>query len=165
MKKFIGFVCGLVCGAALFGVMAMTLFDVLGRKLFDQSIPGSLELTEFFMVAVIFAAMPLVSLRKEHVTFDSLDSVLPAWLRLVQSKVVDLLCVALFIGLGWLMWKAGIKFANQGDQSAQLAIAKAPFVYAMAVFLWVVALVHLRQLFDRFGAQSAGTAEGEGTAL
>lgn len=165
MKRLIELVCGLICGAALFGVMAMTLLDVLGRKLFDQSIPGSLELTEFFMVAVIFAAMPLVSLRKEHVTFDSFDAVLPAWLRLAQNKIVDVLCVALFVGLGWLMWKAGIKFADQGDQSAQLAIAKAPFVYAMAVFLWVVALVHLRQLFDRFDAKSQGAADGEGTAL
>ena len=165
MKKFIEFICGLICGAALFGVMGMTLFDVLGRKLFDRSIPGSLELTEFFMVAVIFAAMPLVSLRKEHVTFDSLDGVLPAWVRLAQNKIVDVLCVALFIGLGWLMWKAGIKFADQGDQSAQLAIAKAPFVYAMAVFLWIVALVHLRQLFDRFDSTAAAVPDGEGTAL
>jgi TRAP-type C4-dicarboxylate transport system permease small subunit len=46
---------------------------VLGRKLAENSIPGSLELTELLMVVVIFAALPLVSERGEHVEFDSLD--------------------------------------------------------------------------------------------
>jgi TRAP-type transport system small permease protein len=58
---------------ALFAIMALTLVDVSGRKLLSQSVPGSLELTELLMVVVIFAALPLVSLRGEHVVFDSLD--------------------------------------------------------------------------------------------
>jgi TRAP-type C4-dicarboxylate transport system permease small subunit len=41
--------------------MALTFFDVGGRKLLSNSIPGSLELTELLMVVVIFGALPLVS--------------------------------------------------------------------------------------------------------
>ena len=53
-----------------------TLVDVGGRKVLSASVPGSLELTELLMVVVIFAGLPLVSLRGEHVVFDSLDAVL-----------------------------------------------------------------------------------------
>ena len=85
MKKVLEIACGVLSGAALFAIMALTFFDVLSRKLLDNSITGSLELTELLMVVVIFAALPLVSLRGEHVTFDSLDAYLPAWVRRFQA--------------------------------------------------------------------------------
>ena len=71
--------------AALFGIMALTLVDVVSRKLLAGSIPGSLEVTELLMVVVIFAGLPLVSLHGEHVVFDSLDPLLPRMLRRVQG--------------------------------------------------------------------------------
>jgi TRAP-type C4-dicarboxylate transport system permease small subunit len=37
------------------------------------------------MVVVIFAGLPLVSLHGEHVVFDSLDPLLPPWLRRLQQ--------------------------------------------------------------------------------
>jgi TRAP-type C4-dicarboxylate transport system permease small subunit len=64
---------GSVAALALFAIMALTFFDVGGRKLLSNSITGSLELTELLMVAVIFAGLPLVSLKGEHIVFDSLD--------------------------------------------------------------------------------------------
>jgi TRAP-type transport system small permease protein len=147
MTRLFELVCGAVAALALFSIMVLTFFDVIGRKLLSQSIPGSLELTEMLMVLVIFASLPLVSLRGEHVTFDSLDSMLPKAVRWFQLKIVHLLAVAVFISVGWLMWKTGIKFSDQGDISSQLAIPKAPFIYAMAVFLWGCALVHGWLLF------------------
>ncbi len=41
----------------------------------STSLTGSLELTDLLMVIVIFAALPLVSIRREHVVFDSLDHI------------------------------------------------------------------------------------------
>ena len=73
MNKLIEKTCGLLAAGALFAIMALTFFDVGGRKILSDSIPGSLELTELLMVVVIFAALPLVSLRGEHIVFDSLD--------------------------------------------------------------------------------------------
>ena len=77
MKKLLELLCGLLSGIALFAIMALTFFDVLGRKFLSNSIPGSLEITELLMVVVIFGALPLVSERGEHVEFDSLDPYLP----------------------------------------------------------------------------------------
>ena len=164
MNKLLELLCGLLSGVALFAIMALTFFDVLGRKFLSASIPGSLELTELLMVVVIFGALPLVSRRGEHVEFDSLDSYLPAWLRRVQQVVVQLVCGAALLGLAILMWNTGADFAQTGETTAQLKIAKAPFIYGMAVLCALTGLVHLVLLFqkpqDRFEP-----AQGEGVAL
>ena len=134
--------CGLMAALALFAIMLLTLMDVSGRKLLSASVPGSLELTELLMVAVIFAGLPLVSLQGEHVVFDALDSRLPpAWLR-VQRAVVDALCAGLLAGLAGLMWVKGGQMASYGDITAQLKLPIGPFVYAMALLCGLTAAVH-----------------------
>jgi TRAP-type C4-dicarboxylate transport system permease small subunit len=55
LKRLLETACGLLAATALFAIMALTFLDIGGRKLLDNSIPGSLELTELLMVAVIFA--------------------------------------------------------------------------------------------------------------
>jgi len=138
--------------------MALTFFDVGGRKLLSNSIPGSLELTELLMVAVIFAALPLVSLRGEHVVFDSLDSRLPPAVLAVQRAAVNLVCAAAMLGLAWLMWRTGNDFRNAGETTAQLGIPKHPFIYGMSVLCALTGIIHLILL----RRPDAGQPEHEG---
>jgi len=161
MKKTLEIACGLLAAIALFAIMALTFFDVVSRKALDNSIPGSLELTELLMVVVIFAALPLVSLRGEHVTFDSLDAWTPPALRRAQQALVHLLCAAAMLALGWLMWREGGQFLATGETTAQLKILKAPFIYAMGVLCAFTGLVHLALVVK----PPAELAEGEGVAL
>ena len=161
MKKLLTLACGLLSGGALFAIMVLTFFDVGGRKFLDNSIPGSLELTELLMVVVIFAALPLVSLRGEHVLFDSLDAHLPPKVLRLQQAVINLLIAAALLGLAALMWKTGNDFAATGETTAQLKFPKAPFIYGMAVLCGLAGLVHLALI----AKPPAELAEGEGTAL
>lgn len=161
MNKLLETVCGLLAAAALFAIMALTFFDVGGRKLLDNSITGSLELTELLMVVVIFAALPLVSLRGEHVVFDSLDHYLPQAVRTVQRALMQGACSALMLALGWLMWQTGGQYLESGETTAQLQILKAPFMYGMAVLCVVAGLVHLRFVFR----SPADEETGEGVTL
>lgn len=161
MKKALELLCGLLAAAALFVIMALTFLDVLGRKLADNSIPGSLEMTEMLMVVVIFASLPLVSLRGEHVLFDSLDPYLPAPVLRAQKGIVHLLLAALLLALAWLMWNTAGEFLASGETTAQLRVPKAPFVYGMALACGVAGLVHIALIFQ----PAPEPAEGEGTAL
>ncbi len=158
MNKLLETVCGLLAGVALFAIMALTFFDVGGRKLLDHSITGSLELTELLMVVVIFAALPLVSQRGEHVVFDSLDAYLPQAVRSLQRVLVNLLCAAALIGLGYLMWRTGGEFMESRETTAQLGILKAPFIYGMSALCAVTGLVHLGKILRP--AQDGEEAEG-----
>ena len=150
MNRFFEWVCGVLAGTALFCIMALTFFDVGGRKLLSTSIPGSLELTELLMVVVIFAALPLVSMRGEHVVFDSMDSYLPPAIRSLQRVLVHLLSAGLLMGLAWLMWQTAADFAANGETTAQLKLSKAPFIYGMSVLCAFTGFVHLGLLTKPF---------------
>jgi TRAP-type C4-dicarboxylate transport system permease small subunit len=161
LKKLLETLCGLLSGAALFAIMALTFFDVVGRKLLENSIPGSLELTELLMVVVIFGALPLVSQRGEHVAFDSLDAYTPEPVRRVQGAVVHLGCGIALLALGWLMWNTGNQFMETRETTAQLKLLKAPFIYGMGLLCAVTGIVHLLLIKD----PPPQLAEGEGAAL
>jgi TRAP-type C4-dicarboxylate transport system permease small subunit len=161
MKKTLELLCGLLSGAALFAIMTLTFFDVLGRKFLSNSIPGSLELTELMMVVVIFAALPLVSERGEHVEFDSLDPYLPLWLRRAQAVLVHILCAAVLFGLAWVMWRMAGQFLQNGETTAQLKILKAPFIYGMSVLCAATGVIHVILVTQA----PQDRAEGEGVAL
>ena len=159
LKKLLGACCGLLAAVALFAIMALTLVDVSGRKLLSESVPGSLELTELLMVVVIFAGLPLVSLKGEHVVFDSLDPWIPRGLRRLQHALVDLLCVAALGGLAWLMWTKGVDMASYGDTTAQLKLSLAPFVKVMSGLIAVTAFVHALLMVAPVGHHHVGVDE------
>jgi TRAP-type transport system small permease protein len=147
---------GLMAALALFGIMLLTAVDVSGRKFLSASVPGSLELTELLMVAVIFAGLPLVSLHGEHVVFDSFDRWLPPLVRRVQQAAVDLLCAALLLGLAWLMWTKGGQMAEYGETTAQLKLPVYPFVWLMSLLCTLTAAVHLLLLAQPVAHHHAG---------
>ena len=144
--------------------MALTFFDVIGRKFLSQSIPGSLELTELLMVIVIFAGLPLVSMRGENVVFDTLDNVLPRWALTLQKATVNLLCTAAMLGLAWVMWGNGDQFMASGETTAQLKLLKAPFIYGMAILCAVTGLVHFGMVLKP-PVDADEPAPGAGVAL
>lgn len=156
MKKLLETLCGLLAGIALFAIMVLTFLDVGGRKLLDNSITGSLELTELLMVVVIFGALPLVSERGEHVVFDSLDAVLPKVVRKIQHALVHLLCGAALLALGWLMWQTGTDFLQSGETTAQLQILKAPFIYGMGVLCAFTGFIHLTLMLKEHEENEGG---------
>lgn len=161
MNKLVDTVCSLIAGIALFAIMVLTFFDVTGRKLLDHSIPGSLELTELFMVVVIFGALPLVSRKGEHVVFDSLDGFWPKGFVKFQKALVNLLCSVALLALGWLMLSTGIDFASFGETTAQLKISKAPFIMGMGFMCALAGIVHLILVFRPLGEDE----ESEGGVL
>jgi TRAP-type C4-dicarboxylate transport system permease small subunit len=161
VNKFLDTVCSLIAGIALFAIMVLTFFDVTGRKLLDHSIPGSLELTELFMVVVIFGALPLVSRKGEHVVFDSLDGFWPKGFVKFQKALVNLLCSVALLALGWLMVSTGIDFASFGETTAQLKISKAPFIMGMGFMCALAGIVHLILVFRPLGEDE----ESEGGVL
>jgi TRAP-type C4-dicarboxylate transport system permease small subunit len=158
VKKIFEIVCGTLSGMALLGIMVLTFLDVSGRKIWSNSIPGSLELTELLMVIVIFGALPLVSLKGEHVVFDSLDALLPRWIQKFQQGLIHLACAALLFGLAYLMWKTGADIATTGETTAQLKIPKAPFIQGMGVLCGLTGLVHMVKAFS--AKDNAGSEGG-----
>jgi TRAP-type C4-dicarboxylate transport system permease small subunit len=138
---------GLAAGALLFAMMALTFVDVVGRYLFNRSVPGGFEITEIMMAVLIFAGLPLVSRRDEHVSVDLIDHALSPRVRRAQRTAIELASGALLLALAWLMWLKANDVAANGDTTTVLLIRYAPYVYAISVFLALTGLVHLLRCF------------------
>ena len=159
LEKLLRWSTGLMAAMALFAIMWLTLLDVMGRKFLNNSVPGSLEMTEVLMVVVIFGALPLVSWRSEHVVFDSLDPFIPAWLKGIQTSLVHLICAGVFGFLGRLILMRAERFAEYGDTTVYLQLALAPVAWLMAALLAITAAVHLLFVFVRPPPGHVGTQE------
>jgi TRAP-type C4-dicarboxylate transport system permease small subunit len=135
------------CGI-LFCMMALTFVDVVARYLANRSIPGSFEITEILMAVLIFAGLPLVSRRGEHVTVDLIDHlVIGARARRLHRALIELASGVLLLGLAWLLWNKAVQTAGYGDTTTVLLIRLAPIVYAMTAFLALAGVVHLIRAF------------------
>ena len=147
LERWLNWGCGSLAALALFSIMWLTLVDVTGRKFFDHSVPGGLEMTEMLMVIVVFGALPLVSWRREHVVFDSLDNLIPEGLKRLQARTVHGVCFGLFGLMAWLLTRRAERFAEYTEVTVHLQLPMAPVAWVMAALLALTALVHLVFVF------------------
>lgn len=132
-----------VTAIALFAMMLLTFADVVGRKIVGNSLPGAVELTEIFMMLMIFFALPLASLAGEHIVFDLLDRVMPpralAWQKVVSHALSGLI----MLGASWVVAQRAARTMEFGDTTARLEIRLGPFHWMIAVMLVVTAIAHV----------------------
>ena len=140
---------GGIAAIILFGMMALTFVDVFMRYIVGDSIRGSFEITELMMVILIFAGLPLVSRKDEHVTVDLIEHVLPTRVRKALRIIADLVCGAALLGMCWLMWRKAGEVVGYGDVTAALRVVLWPFVYFMSALALVTALIHFYKAFRR----------------
>jgi TRAP-type C4-dicarboxylate transport system permease small subunit len=131
-----------IAGLALFVLMTLTFVDVMGRKFF-VAVPGALEVSEMLMVVVLFAALPLVALRAEHVCFELVDSLYKGRAAQWSKVFMDGFCAVAFTALALAVWHYGARTMDDGEVSVYLRLPVGWFVYLMAVLLGVAALMHL----------------------
>ncbi|MEO8279740.1 MAG: TRAP transporter small permease [Ideonella sp.] len=134
-----------VASLALFTMMILTFADVVGRKFFNHSLTGAVELTEIFMSLMIYFALPLASLAGEHIVFDLLDRVLPRTLLHWQKVISHALTAAILLGAAWIVSQRAGRTMEFGDMTATLEIKLWPFQYLIAAMLIVTAFVHFMQ--------------------
>jgi TRAP-type C4-dicarboxylate transport system permease small subunit len=158
MKRFTTLFSG-VAGIALFAMMLLTFADVFSRKFLTNSITGAVELTELFMLVMIFFALPLASIAGEHIVFDLLDRVLPAPALRFQQLLSHGLTALVFGGASWIVWQRSQRTFSYGDTTSALEIRLGPFHVMAAVLLAVTAGAHVwlawRTLRQRPDAGSA----------
>ena len=95
------------------------------------------------MVVLIFAGLPLVSMRGEHVGFELVDKYLVGRLRAASIRWMHLVSAVVFTYMGYLMWVYGVRMVSDNLMTAQLGIARGPFAILMALLLMFTAAVHV----------------------
>jgi TRAP-type C4-dicarboxylate transport system permease small subunit len=139
-------VLGAAAAILLFGLMALTTADVIGRYIFNWPLRGAFELTELLLLTLIFAGLPLASRADEHVTLDFIDMLLGANGRLRLRRLIDFVCGIIILGLAWRVWIKAGKIGGYGDTTDVLRVRVGPFVYFMAAMVAVTGIVHLAKV-------------------
>jgi TRAP-type transport system small permease protein len=130
---------GIVAAALMFCLMLLTCVDVVGRYFFNKPVTGGFEMTEMLLAALIFAGLPLVSLRGDHITVDLLDPVTPEWLFRIQHAAATLVGVACTGYLAWRLWLRADELALRGETTSQLGFRIAWLTWAMSLLMALTA--------------------------
>ena len=146
LERQLDAVLGVASSIILIVLMLLTTADVISRYALNWSIRGSFELTEILLLVLIFAGLPLVSHADEHVTMDFIDRMLGKKTVVAVIRLVHLLCAAVLLFLAYLIWRKANAIAGYGDTTDVLRIAVSPFVYFMAVMIFVTGLIHIYKI-------------------
>ncbi len=136
-------VLGIVAAVVLFGLMALTCVDVVGRYFFNRPVQGGFEITEIMLAVLIFSGLPLVTLRNEHVTVDVFDQITPPWLFRIQHVVACLVGFVATAYLSWRLWLRASTLYSAGETTAQLKLKLGYLAYSMSVLMAFTAIALL----------------------
>jgi TRAP-type C4-dicarboxylate transport system permease small subunit len=130
-----------LAGAALIAMLALTTVDVLGRYLFSRPVAGVIELTQYTMMLLVFAALPVVTRRRQHIAVGLLDGRLGAKARRIQSAAIDLFCALVLATLAWTLFEIAATMRSQRDVIGLLRLSTYPAAYVMSALSLVTAVV------------------------
>ena len=138
-------------------IMLITCIDVAGRYVFSQPVPGALEATEIMMGALIFASLPLVTLRNQQVTIDLFEPFIPKFVKPALQVLIQIVGGSCLAVISWRLWVKGGQMLQQGDTTAVLQLSVWPLVYFMSLLAAVTAVILL--IMIRHNGISGGAGE------
>lgn len=156
LDRFVERVLGLVAALVLFALMALTCADVIGRYFLNRPVAGGFEITELLLAALIFAGLPLVTLRDDHVTVDLFDPVTPEWLFRLQHAIASLIGCGCTGYLAWRLWLRAASMDAAGETTAVLKIKLAYLTYSMSVLMALTSVAFLLLVFRRAARHHTG---------
>jgi TRAP-type C4-dicarboxylate transport system permease small subunit len=136
-----------VSSVILFLMMALTVADVFLRKVFSKPILGSVEVTEFMMVTVVFFSLAQTEVLNRHVKVDLVMSRLSKRTQGLIDMITRLVCFLLFCGITWSTLIYSGRMRASGEVSQDLWIPVYPFVYIVAVGCALLTLILLVKFF------------------
>jgi TRAP-type C4-dicarboxylate transport system permease small subunit len=146
---------GVIAGAALFAMMALTFVDVIGRYGFHRSIFGAAEIIECLMIVTVFAGLAFITARNEHITVTLLDYLIARHFAAAQRWASVAISVGCTLLITWQMFEHGLDQLESGKRTAVLDLPQwvqpmSAAVLSLAGFaLLVVAVARTR---GRLGA-------------
>ena len=135
-----------VASVALFALMVLTFADVVMRSVFNAPIQAATELIRIGIAVVVFAALPVLSGRGNHIAVDLLDGPfqrlhLGRW----RDAAVSLLCGAMLWYPAGRVIDLAERARSYGDVTEYLQIP----TYYVALFIGVMTYLTAAVLVGR----------------
>ena len=132
-----------VASVSLFAMMTITFADVVGRYLLSSPLRGAYEMTEYLLPMMVFAVLPLVTERRDHVTTGLFEGAFSGPMITVRQVVIDLVGAISCAYLAWTLSGAYAASRRLGEASQVLSIPKPPVLALMTAMAGISALILL----------------------
>ena len=117
----------------LVSMMLLTVADVILRYFFAKPIVGSVELTEYMLIPIIFLALPWCTIKGGNPKVDIIVGKLPARVRTIFESVTCLLSIGVCFLLCWQSFFEAGNVWEAHRASEFLNIPASPFYFVMAI--------------------------------
>ncbi len=146
MKGFLSGVVGIgkflnvIAGISLTFLMLLTITDVILR-MFKRPVVGTYELVAFAGAVVIGFSMPFTSYIRQHIFVDFFILKFSKKVRNIFNIATRGLVMALFLLVGWNMFKYARDLQKSGEVSLTLQMPFYPVAYGVGVCCFILCLV------------------------
>ncbi len=117
----------------LFLMMFLTIADVFLRKVFSKSILGTVEITEFMMVILVFFGLAQAEVVNDNVRVDIITNRFSDRSRQIIEVITQFCCFILFVLMTWYAFDYAVGKIGSGEVSQDLWIPMYPFVFVVAL--------------------------------
>lgn len=139
----VAIVCGTISVAALFLLCAVMSVDVFARYVFVRPLSWSGEVVKFLMSIIFFTALPIATLRGDHVVVDILSRRFTGTVKRVCGLLAGLASAAVMGLFAWHGFQFAARLLNYGDRTYSLKIPLHYAAWAAAAAFAVSALIYL----------------------
>jgi len=141
-----------VAAFVLFLMMALTFTDVIFRSMFDTPIEAATELIRIAMAVIVFAALPVISWRNEHISVDLLDRFFTGKVDRIRRGLIAILCGLILLWPAQRVAVLAERAASYGDVTEYLGIPQSYVAWMIAASTFVTAVAFIcRGLLTLFG--------------
>ena len=113
---------------ALALLMLLTVADVFGRYFLNRPAPGTFELTELFMVFIVFLALGLAQHHNEHISLDLAYNYFPSRLKNYTNVLIDVVNLTAMAAVTWQLYEYSRRMGEDNYTTAVLQLPIQPFV-------------------------------------
>ena len=128
----------------LMAMVAMTVLDVVLRRIFNRPLSASLEISQLMLLVVVFTSVAYCGMKKSHISIDAVAARLPDKFQKVLHCVIDFLGMLLFMTMGWASIVLALDKLETHSVTGILPIPVYPFIFVISfgsLLLGVVLLV------------------------
>jgi TRAP-type C4-dicarboxylate transport system permease small subunit len=139
----------IIAGISLTFLMLLTIADVVLRG-FKKPVVGTYELVAFAGAVVIGFSMPLTSYVRQHIFVDFFILKFSQKGRNIFNIATRGLVIALFLLVGWNMFKYARDLQKSGEVSLTLQMPFYPVAYGVGVCCFILCLVFVCDIIKIF---------------
>lgn len=122
-----------ISSAVLFLIMFLTLFDVIGRAVFNSPIKGTFEVTGFALALMVFFSLGAAQIKGDHIEIDFITGRFRKRAQHYWNSFVYLVLFVVMVLTSWQLVVYAQRMLNGNNVSGDLGIPLYIIVFVTAI--------------------------------